>query len=467
MSTYISRIKLVNFRGFELADMFLHPKLSVFLGDNGSGKTSLLQGISILLSGIFPFCDYKPQIKSIPYTSQNIRTWLETIGGKEKRVYANLSGCVGILAEHEEDGNDVSRSKDTILSTAIKKELFENIDISLESTKKEIAQRYNLYVQSGKGVPVFAHYGPHRGAQQGERKRFSRRKVDYTNPFSAYINALHPSLDFDSFLDWFNEEEANELRRHRRTPSFISRELEAVRKALTEVFSFGERRFENPRFETNPKRFVMTAISNDEAESELQFDQLSDGYRGMIALVADFARRLAIANQYTDIDPLKGDGVLIIDEVDAHLHPKWQFRVLDDLRRTFPNVQLIVTTHSPEIVSTVDKESVFILAPENGILQRDIHPEFQTAGNYPQDIARRVMGAPNGIENHPAYQAYRECLAWIQSGEVGSEAFDKSRNIMTKHYGVEHPLTQEVEARLQGLQRKLDMLTKLKRHTGK
>ena len=181
----------------------------------------------------------------------------------------------------------------------------------------------------------------------------------------------------------------------------------------------------------------------------------------MIALVSDFARRLAIANQYTEEDPLLGEGVLIIDEIDAHLHPKWQYRVIDDLRRTFPNVQLIVSTHSPEVVSTVDKASVYILNSVNGVLQEE-HPEHQTAANYPEDIAATVMSVPDMIRNHPAFKAYLYCLSAIQSGDIDSTPFVEKRNEVLSHYGENHPLMREINARLEGLSRKKALLAKFK-----
>ncbi len=457
MSTRISHIKLVNFRGFEDMELALHPQLNVFLGDNGSGKTSVIHAVSLLLSGIFPHCNYWPSIPALPFSAQNIRCRTERVKDKNRLVLAELSAC-RLTLEHE----DESSGYNFALSAGVRTRAA--LPIPDIGTHEKVAAIYNQLADELKGIPVFAHYGPHRAAPHAEPA--SADEVNYTSPFSAYINALQPNLDFAAFLDWFNEEEAGELRERRHHPSFFSRELDAVRRALSCVLENGEMRLDNPRFETNPKRFVMDAVSPDGSVAELQFDQLSDGYRGMIALVADFARRLALANQYTDIDPLLGEGILIIDEVDAHLHPKWQYRVVHDLSRTFPNVQLIVTTHSPEVVSGVSRESVFLLAPQKGV-QKEVHPAVQTEGNYPQLIAREVMGAPNGVENHPAYRAYLDCLAWIQAGEVETAAFERSRRIMAEHYGTDDALTQEVDARLVGLRRRRELLAGLKQRVKK
>lgn len=458
MAVYISNIRLVNFRLFKKAELELHPELCVFLGDNGSGKTAILDALSMLISGIFPYCNYQPRIKAIPYALHNFLTWSAPLRGKQRIVRADVSGIVGVMSHTRMDGKEKHLEW---LALSIGQKISTGEDVSIPSTKRDIANAYNLCVECGQGIPAFAHYGPHRGAEHGDRKRFKRRKINYTNPFAAYINSLHPSLDFDAFLEWFSEEEASELREQRKTKGYVSKELDAVRRAIEQVFFHAERHCFDPRFESNPKRFVITETSTSGESLEREFDQLSDGYRGMIALVSDFARRLAIANQYTEEDPLLGEGVLIIDEIDAHLHPKWQYRVIDDLRRTFPNVQLIVSTHSPEVVSTVDKASVYILNSVNGVLQEE-HPEHQTAANYPEDIAATVMSVPDMIRNHPAFKAYLYCLSAIQSGDIDSTPFVEKRNEVLSHYGENHPLMREINARLEGLSRKKALLAKFK-----
>lgn len=454
MATYISNIRLVNFRLFKEAELELHPELCVFLGDNGSGKTAILDAISMLISGIFPYCNYQPKMKAIPYALHNSRKWLRPFLERSRLVRAKVSSIDGVMVHGDKESLQ-------LMPLSIGQKISPSEDMSISSTKVDIANLYNSLVANWQGIPTFAYYGPHRGAEQGDRKRFRRKKVDYTNPFSAYVNSLQPSLDFDAFLDWFSEEEASELREQRKNKQYISKELDAVRQALAQAFSNAERRCSDPRFEANPKRFVMTETSASGNILELDFDELSDGYRGMIALVADFARRLAITNQYTEAAPLLGEGVLIIDEIDAHLHPKWQYRVIGDLRRTFPNVQIIVTTHSPEVVSTVNKDSVYILNTKEGILQEE-HPEHQTAANYPEEIAATVMDVPDMIRTLPEFKSYLNCLAAIQSGNVDSPLFVKERNSVISHYGENHPLTREIDARNEGLSRKKALLAKLK-----
>jgi predicted ATP-binding protein involved in virulence len=118
----------------------------------------------------------------------------------------------------------------------------------------------------------------------------------------------------------------------------------------------------------------------------LKLSQLSNGYRNMLALVMDFARRMAQANPNLS-DPLQGPGILLIDEIDLHIHPSWQQRIVPDLRKVFPNTQLIVTTHSPEVVTTVQRQQVQVL--EDYQVLPCPNPTY---GAKTSDVVRSVLG---------------------------------------------------------------------------
>ena len=448
--TYISRLRLVNFRLYKKAELELHPRLCLFLGDNGAGKSSILDAISLAVSRIFPLCHYAPALTGLPYHLGNVTCSIEEFRGRRRLKYAEISGVDCTLREGENEWHLIASYN------------AKAVPGFPASQQKDVALLYNRSAEEDSGIPVFAYYGPHRGAKQGDRKRFGRRRVNFTNPFAAYINALQPGLDFDAFLDWFSEQEYAELRRRQSDACFVSSELQAVREAIERVFSCSGFKCRDPRFESNPKRFVMTCETSGRAPMELGFDQLSDGYRGMIALVADFARRLVVANPCGSENPLDGRGILLIDEVDAHLHPKWQYRVLDDLSRTFPNVQMIVTTHSAEVASMVDKSSIYLLESQDGILS-EIHPEQQTQGNYPEEIAATVMHAPCKVGSVPAYQDYMDCLAAIQHDRGDEEdAFRQAFARVVHHYGEDHDLVRELRARLEGLKKRKALIAGLR-----
>src|SRR5690606_19957875 len=105
-------------------------------------------------------------------------------------------------------------------------------------------------------------------------------------------------------------------------------------------------------------------LTVDKGKTTLNINQLSDGERGVLALVMDIARRLYQANPGLN-DPLKeGEAVILIDELDLHLHPKWQRSIVENLIRVFPNCQFIASTHSPQIIGEVEPKSITVI--DNG-----------------------------------------------------------------------------------------------------
>jgi len=125
------------------------------------------------------------------------------------------------------------------------------------------------------------------------------------------------------------------------------------------------------------------------------FAMLSEGYRNMVAMVADIAWRAAVLNpQHGPEAHLRSEGVVLIDELDLHLHPAWQHRVVNDLRRTFPRVQFIVTTHSPQIVASVARTQIRLL-DHNRLLADQPHVE----GRDSNAILEDVFGVPSRPED--------------------------------------------------------------------
>ena len=147
----------------------------------------------------------------------------------------------------------------------------------------------------------------------------------------------------------------------------------------------------NPEIKHGPLRFMVSVQWDDgETEEELSIAQLSGGYRIMLALAADLARRMAQGNPHLD-DPLQSEAVVLIDEIELHLHPSWQQRILTDLTRTFPNTQFIVSTHSPQVLTTVKPEHVVELWREQGGIVAG-SAAAPTYGAEAGDVLETVMG---------------------------------------------------------------------------
>ena len=153
----------------------------------------------------------------------------------------------------------------------------------------------------------------------------------------------------------------------------------------------------HPHIELNPRRFVVSRTAKPEDE-KLDLEQLSGGYRAVLALTADLAWRMTRGNPHID-NPLLSEAIVLIDEVELHLHPSWQQRILDDLMRTFPNTQFIVTTHSPQVLTTVEPEHIVELCLDDDGRIAAGSAVAATFGAEAGDVLASVMGVSERPEN--------------------------------------------------------------------
>jgi predicted ATP-binding protein involved in virulence len=166
----------------------------------------------------------------------------------------------------------------------------------------------------------------------------------------------------------------------------------------------------------------------------IRLDQLSDGEKNMIAMIGDIARRLSMANPRMD-NPLEGDGIVLIDEIDLHLHPLWQRVIISRLTEIFPNCQFIVSTHSPQVLSHVKAEHIFILRPikDNISFEKPTESYGKSTDRQLEDIL--------GVEARPLEikEELHNLYILIQEKKL-SEAKDLMRKLENKIEGREPEL---------------------------
>jgi len=189
---------------------------------------------------------------------------------------------------------------------------------------------------------------------------------------AAYAGALfNRTVNFRDFMVRYRSEEVQA----RTNPNYLGdRAVRAISDALS-TFLGG---FRNLRVQESPLRLLV-----DKGGQTFDLSQLSDGERSFLAMICDLGRRLALANPEFPANPLHGAGVVLIDELELHLHPKWQREVRDKLRTTFPNIQFVTTTHSPFIIQSLKPGELINLDPD----------EFaEYSGKSIEDISENVMG---------------------------------------------------------------------------
>ncbi len=207
-------------------------------------------------------------------------------------------------------------------------------------------------------VPLFVYYPINRMVHDIPlriRKKHSFKNID------AYDESLTNKTNFRDFFEWFRDREdiENECMRniYETSPFFnvgskqLDTQLEAVRGAIYAFIT----NFSELKIQRKPQLRMMVTKN----AKKIMINQLSNGEKCLLALIGDLARRLVIANPMHDT-PLRGKGVVLIDEVALHLHPTWQHMIIPCLLETFPHCQFLMTTNSPHVLTHVPSNNVFL-----------------------------------------------------------------------------------------------------------
>ncbi|MGX7950696.1 AAA family ATPase [Oleidesulfovibrio alaskensis] len=335
---HIRELKLERFRGAQRLSLELHDKLNVFVGMNGAGKSSILDATAILLSWL---------VNRIKHAGASGRPITET-DIKNSESSANLEialweaeGCFGWNIVKVRKGHN-KKNVASVLTPASE---------AAKHLQSEISER-----DGQANLPLFAYYPVNRAVIDIPLRIREKHRFDL---LSAYDESLTSGASFRTFFEWFREREDLENENRKYIDQLIKPEgfqfpdpqLEAVRNALTQFMP----EFKNLTVRRNPLRMEV-----EKQGERLTVNQLSDGEKCLMAMIGDIARRMAIANPLRD-NPLEGESVILIDEIDLHLHPKWQRLIVPSLKKVFPNCQFLISTHSPHVITHVQTESLFIL----------------------------------------------------------------------------------------------------------
>lgn len=349
-------VTLGNYRRFRVLE-FLPSAFNVIVGVNGSGKTTLLQAVAEVF---FTFTErvshpdrgsFRLRRKDTKIGFQSVSVMLGlTAGGK-----TYLGGLVGDNRGANVDAPELDHELKSLGGDAL----------PTGGVILDLADRYRerLGTEASVSLPTLALYPVNR--IELDIPATSEDKQDRGSEV-AYEGAFDVRRDFRSFFEWFRERQDAENDLRLDESEYRDAQLQAVREATEDLMED----YRDLRVRHAPLRMTLK-----KGEEELTTDQLSGGEKALLALVGDLARRMAIANPGLK-NPLEGEGVVMIDEVDLHLHPSWQRKVVQRLPETFPNVQFFLTTHSPVVASAVKPESLWVL--------RD--GEIKHAEAYGQDV---------------------------------------------------------------------------------
>jgi predicted ATP-binding protein involved in virulence len=367
----IETLHLRDFRCFAELEVDFHEHLTVLVAPNGQGKTAILEAISIVLGTFIGAFDLG-KAKHIERTDARYgsRTGLQVEQRYPVSIDANLQLSDGRLISIRRELSG-PKNKSTIREAA-----------ALTQYGKELQKQ--IREAASVTLPVVAYYSTGR---LWKAHNLSTRKWLTASRSLGYEDCLSSASNFAQVQAWIAKATLAQLQ----TPQdSLDKALQSIQGAVNQALR--SEGWQNFHYNLSYEDLVM-----QKGEQEiLPVSLLSDGTRTTISLIADLAFRCVCLNGLSGLDsPLNSPGIVMIDEIDLHLHPRWQQRILHSLRQAFPQIQFIVTTHSPQVLSTVDRTAIRLLSEASDDDLLTMHsetPSLQTQGVSSSDILAQVMG---------------------------------------------------------------------------
>lgn len=339
MTFRFQKLSLDQFRCFERLELPLEDDLTLLFAENGGGKTAIL---TALAAGLTPFQTGAPRALKLDAQRDARKVTLDERGRREAAGACTLTWTAKV-------GDEASVTWSSIVNPASNRKTSDHSSVLAAIEKVRVP---------GARWPLFAFYGVDR---MGRGKASTKPAPTRPDRWEGYASSLDPAQDDSALLTWLLEEIlADTVRRQNGEPErfLATAVMDTVAKATPGV----TRAWYDPKERSPVVRFESGEVAT--------WKELSDGFHVYLSLVTDLARRAVMLNEQDGGEaPSKIEGVVLIDEIDLHLHPRWQRVVLDGLRKIFPRLQFIVTTHSPQVLSSAFNRQVRRLV--NGKLQQE------------------------------------------------------------------------------------------------
>ena len=420
-------LQLTNFRCFESLTVELDPQLTVLVADNGVGKTAVLESIAMGLDVFLQKLPFKGISRRSPKTT-DIRK--AEIANPTEYLRIRLETTEGIAWDRSEYTQKTSPK-------AMPK------PIGQASIASYAGNVFRAWDGLGLQLPLIAFYDT--GRTVVESAKVKRDIFEEFHADKAYRDALIAKPNFSGFFRYFYYLEDLERRgkEERRDWDYRLFQIDIIRAAISRMAPG----FVNPHTELDPLCFM---LDWEHGGPSLRLEQLSDGYKTVLAMVMDIASRIALLCHHSNQKDspnielaLNSEGIVLIDEVDLHLHPSWQQKILPDLVRTFPAIQFIVTTHSPQVLTTIRRENIRVIGRN--------HAEPPLAMTY---------GEPSGGVMHSVMQVdpqppvpekakLQKLTEWVDQGHYQSDDAQRVWQELLAALGKQHPQLQRLQRSIQ------------------
>lgn len=409
----IKKLKLTHFRVFEEAEFEFHPGMNLIVGINGAGKSTVLDALRVVFSKVLPRLTASKSLISF-FSDTDITIGQDSLVVDLEFLAHDIPFECSVRREFGEDDFELKPDRRDILGPL----------------KKKGQQPLAVYFSVQRSLP---------NVKQPRKSEIAE------NQAAAFVFSLSPrDLRLSTIGYWWLNQEKSE-------DSVRARHLDVLRKAVTlfldECFDFHVEREELPQKLDEEGNIIEVPQPKPElfiskGKTKLNVRQLSEGERGILALVLDLARRISLTNPELE-DPLaEGQVVVLIDELDLHLHPSWQRTIVEKLTRTFPACQFIATTHSPQILGEVPSEDIIIL--EHG---RQPYRPHQSLGMDSNWILKFLMGDTD--RNRAIVQKLDDISELIEENKF--EQAESAINELREQIG-DFPALVRLQTRLERLQ---------------
>ena len=386
----LKSLGLTNFRGFDRLDIDFDERMTVVAGVNGVGKSTILQAVAIAYSYSLPEYSVSRE-KPLPVLDADIQQGKSACIIEMESSGLGAASLITFLAKESLDKSEKltlahkqsQMKKDLALlqkGTPVYKNLKNEItwiDKRLEGNFEkrlnwlftdthETEMRLKRHLKSSPTQALVVYYSTHRLLSRLPPKLQGALPFKQTAAFSKSLT--QPEISLNEFAKWHRAMGSSRV--IRRDSQHSSRILELLQEAISnlmpQIMEFWFHEENPPRYSVTKAATLAEQVNDKKAGKQLFLEQLSDGERGLIALVFDLTRRLAVANPNLENPIAEGEALVLIDEIELHLHPKWQRDVLQRLQDTFTACQFVVTTHSPLVLGEVPARCVDALPRDFG-----------------------------------------------------------------------------------------------------
>lgn len=415
---YIKKLSVKNFKAVSEMELEFQPGINILIGDNGVGKTTILEAIIIAMGG---FLSGIEGVSTKNILQSDMRISVQKLGGASTGIVVEGPALVACEADVEGQTYQWTRSR----------------DIDTSSRTRMDDRKICKYVQRAMNdirtvLPLISFQSEAR-VWQLHRKHFGKKlKKKLNDRRCGYIGCIDSFSDVQGIYEWCLKMELEAFQQNAKISEY---------EAFKDMVSFFMQKVSSLSVKPEvyySKRWEQLMYRENVLDMPISY--LSAGYQSLLWMVMDLAYRMALLNPQMGENIRFSPGVVVIDEIDIHLHPKWQWNIVNALQETFPKLQFILATHAPIVISSCKDAQLILLTEKDGV---SYLPEAY--GYSVQDVLAYRQGS---MERPKEIQEITELFEeYLEDGE-----YQKARQIYDKliqKLGEEHSDVKSAQEKLE------------------